>query len=163
VCRYTANATSGRCRRWSRTLPSASAGSGLRADETLQGVFAWTYDRVAVDHPGGLRDLVGGTTTVDGLRAPTKTYELPSGEPYDRYWDVWWESAGRLFVLAGWTYAEHADEILTDFESVRDRAEMLHERRAARATRPGRRRRAQAPAQTRRAPRAHREARRRRR
>jgi hypothetical protein len=98
----------------------------LGADETLQSVFAGTYDRVVVDHPGSLRHLTGGTTTVDGLPALTKTYELPSGEPYYRYWDVWWESDGRLFVLAGWTYADHADEILADFESVRNQAKMLN-------------------------------------
>ena len=91
----------------------------LGAGETLQSVFGTTYDRLAIDHPTTLMHLTGGTTTVDGLPALTKTYELPSGEPYYHYWDVWWETDGRLFVLAGWTYTYFVDEILPDFEQMR--------------------------------------------
>jgi hypothetical protein len=91
----------------------------LPPGETLQGAFGEAYETLEAEWGDSLRDVTGWTTSVDGLPALVKSYELPSGEPYYKHQDVWVESDGSLFVLAGrggvWTFDE---KVLPDLEAI---------------------------------------------
>ena len=91
----------------------------LTEGETLQGVFDKTYGELADAHRSTLMHPTSGSTTVSGLPALMESYAAPVGEPFYQYWDVWWESGRRLFVLEGWTYTDFADELHPDFEQMR--------------------------------------------
>jgi hypothetical protein len=86
---------------------------------TLQSAFDEAYEVLAAEWGDSLRDVTGWTTSVDGLPALVKSYELPHGEPYYKHQDVWIESKGSVFVLAGrdgvWTFDKN---VLPEFEVI---------------------------------------------
>jgi hypothetical protein len=98
----------------------------LAPGETPQSVFEQSYQTLAAAfHPELFRDVSGWSTSVGGLSALGKSYRAPSGEPFYRYWDVWVEHNGRLYVLTGWAKdtgpaatSPDLDRIRSDFDQI---------------------------------------------